>query len=1713
MTECMVWYTSENSTAWILNGEPDNMLLLSFSLATSTITTHDANTLSRFAGISSAGSRYAQHEQHLYAIQGANQTIAVFNLNDPSQDTVTSSIPITSEGSCLTATASSLFVMGGIGLRTLYTLNLTSLHWTSGPSMIHARYDLSCEANRDQSALYAIGGIGDNASYLDSVEMLNVETLTWSLLADTLYRASASHSSVLHNDDILTMGGYSGLRLLSQMNIIDTLHNTISMSGSLDVALTSGAAMVDVAHNVAYLFGGTDQNGDLNSWRFLPLPASTASMTSTAPTNEPSYAPTTEPTSTAPMNFTTTSNSDAIWLSDPFGRLEVSITATVYDSGVAFDGEQLEQLQFCSSCFVWQFKSRWLSQWRDIDTDANDEVSMSNTRTTNDADRNPRYISKLTAQSIRTLNAGHCANAQDPQRLFLPNSTYYLRLLVLETVSPMLTVQTNGLPQNGECAIPDIGDLAPLEPYSLTCAGWNALGGVEYNVLINNVMMNRDFVDDIRNISGIAPAGDTAITVLIKQVGEDSVTCLDIDATFPSIADDADTDEVLSSVQNLIDLVSLAESPDVAVSVHSVALQLYDRVKITPTKTASLIDQLVSEIAAGTDGSDGAQLINALAALSLITSCADCVDFETTGAHLIDSFYPSLFETIEVLLAAGSSPETMYSIAMQSQMLIVHLENSLDASDADINAQIQTLVDYATLSAAMALSLSNIGEVFLFESAQYAKVVLANKFLSDANVESAGCGTELQSVSLPQTFLSEHSGEFDCVFIAASTAFVPDDADRVQTSQVVTIDIYEQHDATRRRRMPSAIETEHETDLCFPYLITLGLLNASTYDETLQLDETSSFPACDSWNVNDWDASGCFVYDMANDSVTCACTHLSSFSVSDDNIVLEANRLTEVDQRRLTWSNLMQYPTVWLTSALMLVLILTTCWLDPRSSTAHTLPAIAMEDIIFESQRNESSVLWRDIAGKEIACITAWSPAKLGFGILAAAETADARRSLWKLQLSLFRTYLCNDHTLISVFQRSAGTNFSLKARLGCFFMYLGNIMMVTGIFYGRQQPQAHQDMLVSLIISLCGTLPVLIVRKTFEKSKPMTQKSERTELLQHTQRMTESGLDSGLERGREGSTPMTTLSPAENAILDSFDMKECSRHAMQLFTDEVMTAYATNKAVDKKARRIAAASELRQMLLDEMYPLPHGCRTTAWVLLIGWSAISVLIAILFGLQFDIEMAAEDTVPLDPHNENFALYANEQCWNTSLRLRIESNLSTELLQAMAQQRELDNGSSYGGSDSASWLLSILQSLITSMLVWQPLTVFIVTFLKIWCWCWHLKMKVGPGNLWLLCQRCCCGYDPSEEGDGPDLDDAELNVGRKISKLSYRSFMAGKRSQNSREKANAMVAHRHRPVDMIAFLGSKAWIIDDTKDGLEKKKPQNNIAMLPRFSSCTPNSPGSELHRVIRSVFEDDECKGQPALTLSTPKRYNCNKQHLDYSVATLETSLPSPHRHNARKWFGDIDHDMNALPQATIDESRAMSGRTSRDTPPTIDVVLRPQNSKVAMSPSNATVSPSIGEIEMNTIPKSASRAMSRMASPPSRAMSPTIGDIIEINTIPKSASRGTSRMTSPQTMSPTMGDIDMNALPVATNGRIRQQRTIDANSMEDEHEEEGEEDDTLAPLPATPTESLAISHLVKSTWSVNDTVSVCLDEILKEVDREADLKENPPGYRQSRKL
>ena len=685
-----------------------------------------------------------------------------------------------------------------------------------------------------------------------------------------------------------------------------------------------------------------------------------------SPISEPSVSPTTaHPTASEIMVNVSfagdgSPSSSTPYLSDPFGRFEATITVIIDDEAAVL-GDVIN----CESCFIWQYQTDGESDWTHFDHEENGDISMSIKKSGNE------YTSKLVVQSIRRFNAGNCVDdvfkAPHP---FGEDADYGLRLkfvspspssyYVSET-SNEINIATNVLPSGGTCYVENIDDILPLEPYNLLCSDWESDGDLEYNALINGVAVNIDgFVEDSQDLSGVAPSGNMTITVLVKEQNEyNAISCFEFVATFRAVDDlDAEAvDGILSSIDNITNGTSLAENPDVAVSIHSVVEDLYQSNLTAKSEAEKIVDDMVTNILKGSrvivnDSSSavnvsGNDIITELATVSSITSNEDIVDAESTTTQLVDEYLPNIFDAVDLFVDlsvdnTSSSTSTtevqdaLYSIGVQSQELISNLEDTLvDAISSDdssnmteqaidsVNSLSESLVDYATLAASTALAQSNIEETFSFESIEYnadgkivnSKVVNAVKFVADDRSHSAPkCGSTDQYLELPGSFMTDQEGTFDCAFMAStSNNFVPkgdQNEDRTTIADsTITVNIYGEGSRRRRRRLAQAVE--YQSDECFPYLITFNVANLSFGDD-FALDQSSEFPSCDFWNTDHsyWDTAGCFVYDITNDSVICGCTHLTTFSASKGEIWPKPRLVTHINWRKLTISNLWHYPTV-----------------------------------------------------------------------------------------------------------------------------------------------------------------------------------------------------------------------------------------------------------------------------------------------------------------------------------------------------------------------------------------------------------------------------------------------------------------------------------------------------------------------------------------------------------------------------------------------------------------------------------------------------------------------------------------------------------------------------------------------------------------------------------------------------------------------------------
>ena len=773
------------------------------------------------------------------------------------------------------------------------------------------------------------------------------------------------------------------------------------------------------------------------------------------PTNNPTVVLTPNPTLSPTIAYPTIAditfdvilseiNSSTDYLSDPFGRFEVWCTALVEDvEGVLGD--------ISSTNFVWQYQSEGTNEWNNFEIEDNDDISMTITRSGDE------YTSKLVVQSIRRLNAGHCVDEEAAAtHPFEEDAIDRLRLKFVSDdpsfpteLSDEFELNTNSLPSGGVCVIQNADEVHPLDKYNLECGGIDGDSDLEYNAMIGDVTMSTSgFVDDAKELIGIAPVGDVTITVLVKEKDEyNAITCYQINETFQFAdeLDEGDVDDLLLTINNLTAIESFSENPAFAVSIHSVVEYLFEGSLIGQHEAELIVDDMVmnllgtspvlSSLNESASNITGDEIITELATVSAITSNEDIVDLNSTTTHLVDVYLPDLFDAVDLFIDSTSEmTDALYSIGEQSQELISNLDATLvdvievnDSSNitetdiVSVNSLSESLVDFATLAASTALAQSETGETFNFESTEYdengtiiaSKVVSAIKFIADNSSDSAPlCGSTNQNIILPDSFMTDQEGVFDCAVMASTrNNFVPkgdQNEDRHSiTDNIITVNIYDAESG--RRRLESTESLEYETNECFPYLISMKVTNTSLFNLSMSLDESSAFPSCDFWNTDDdyWDTAGCFVYNITNDSVICGCTHLTTFSLSADDILPVSNLQTDIELRDFTISNLIAHPVVIITVISLSVIFCLICYLNPRSGRVHARSVLAMEDIIFESVRQKK--LYKDVLGKELQIITDHIPNadELGKGLT--VQLQEDPMSMCALHLKLWKVYLRNE--------------------------------------------------------------------------------------------------------------------------------------------------------------------------------------------------------------------------------------------------------------------------------------------------------------------------------------------------------------------------------------------------------------------------------------------------------------------------------------------------------------------------------------------------------------------------------------------------------------------------------------------------------------------------------------------------------------------------------
>ncbi|ETO01298.1 hypothetical protein RFI_36142, partial [Reticulomyxa filosa] len=129
--------------------------------------------------------------------------------------------------------------------------------------------------------------------------------------------------------------------------------------------------------------------------------------------------------------------------------------------------------------------------------------------------------------------------------------------------------------------------------------------------------------------------------------------------------------------------------------------------------------------------------------------------------------------------------------------------------------------------------------------------------------------------------------------------------------------------------------------------------------------------------------------------------------------------------------------------------------------------------------------------------------------------------------------------------------------------------------------------------------------------------------------------------------------------------------------------------------------------------------------------------------------------------------------------------------------------------SERWLISVAVSLLWSILVWQPLTIFFLTFLRVWSFKHGLVLEATISNLCAFIGFSCCGCNKCAERH---LTRKTINMNDTTEKDIATSYVAS-------------LAVGDRVIDRHLFLSRIDWLVSSK---------ENQIASVGTGKSNTEN---------------------------------------------------------------------------------------------------------------------------------------------------------------------------------------------------------------------------------------------------------------------------------------
>ena len=611
----------------------------------------------------------------------------------------------------------------------------------------------------------------------------------------------------------------------------------------------------------------------------------------------------------------------------------------------------------------------------------------------------------------------------------------------------------------------------------------------------------------------------------------------DIDGNVSQIIDNK-LSETLSDVTNNTE--AIATTMDVIAALYAInetkkeeASQFVDDIvfNVGNALNSKTIDTDINDtIALDTERNE---LINQISLTKHSTNTDSIVSYNTSKL-ILNNTIDTIFSQMKTLYSVYSNvinDTTEVDIVFRSELIVKTTLDTMINADVALTQQNDTIEDNElqehtsklfTQAGSMSLKGKIAGEVFDYEqqiplnNGNGYNITISSKKISKTSGQNCTINNNIESqaysLTFPDNFFEKNSNDlYDCSIAQTTKNDYIDTLNKSRTvyneSNIVIASIYNDKDNS---------ELKYTSSYENPYLIKINMdaniletditsIIANDFNNLNDFSDITNgiyYPFCTFWDVNlqTFSNEGCYIKNYTNNGIECACNHLTTFKGILSDFVPKVNKIDKLLLQQLSMKNIIKYPTTWITLLTIGVILSLICYCNPKSQSnkdgsSKDVPSLAYNDIVSKQRKNER--LQHEQTGHEIDLLNKYMPNKdkLGNGFIPLIKSNDKtavdhdidRRPvsiLCYLQFQLYKLYLKNDHTLLAMFQRTDGTNFTTRQRIACWFMYLCTMIMGNAIIYAQEQP-TFGGITASFITSLVSTLPVSICRVLFKSSKP----------------------------------------------------------------------------------------------------------------------------------------------------------------------------------------------------------------------------------------------------------------------------------------------------------------------------------------------------------------------------------------------------------------------------------------------------------------------------------------------------------------------------------------------------------------------------------------------------------------------------------------------------